>query len=81
MKSYPKCTQVATINIPQNNRNLAEQAANETQRAVKFVPAVDMYGKPVSGRVGLELIEEKDYTPFWKRLNELCKAAGLPYFK
>lgn len=73
--------QSPTINVPENNRALVEQAANETERAVKFVPAVDVYGRPVSGKVGLELIEAKDYSQFWIRLNQLRKAAGLPYFK
>ena len=81
MTHYLESTPIATINVPENNRDLVEQAANETQRAVKFVPAVGVYGRPVSGCIGLELIEDKDYKQFWIRLNELRKAAGLPYFK
>lgn len=81
MTTYPELTQVATINVPENNRNLVEQAANETKCAVKFVQAIDAFGKPVSGKIGLRLIENKDYKQFWLRLNELRKAAGLLYFK
>lgn len=67
--------------VPENNRDLVKQAANETERAIEFVPVVDIYGYSASDFIGLEITEEKDYSQFWIRLNQLRKAAGLPYFK